>query len=94
MLIVEKERVGEIPVLHMAKQENWNKKRNAAKDRVVPYRNAHELYELLLPVYEHSNDKLSFILDERAEHKVNREGVLKTAEWFEKHLGPYDGQNA
>ncbi|RFU62169.1 prolyl oligopeptidase family serine peptidase [Peribacillus glennii] len=66
---------------------------HGAKDRVVPYRNAWELYEALLPDYKHSNEKLLFMLDERAEHKVSREGVLKTVEWFGTHLAPA-GQNA
>ncbi|PLT33846.1 esterase [Bacillus sp. V5-8f] len=65
---------------------------HGAKDRVVPYRNAWELYQALLPGYQFENDRLSFILDETAEHKVSREGVLKTVEWFETHMSPA-GQN-
>lgn len=61
---------------------------HGAKDGVVPYQNAYELYESLRPEYEHSKDKLSFILDKGADHKVSREGVLQTAEWFAKHLSP------
>ncbi|MDQ0217550.1 esterase [Peribacillus cavernae] len=77
-LSLQREKVAGRPLLF------WH----GAKDPVVPYQNTYELYELLLPVYEHANDRLSFILDERAEHKVSREGVLLTAEWFEKHLKP------
>ncbi|PLS15493.1 esterase [Bacillus sp. M6-12] len=57
-------------------------------DNVVPIQHAFELYESLLPVYEQSKDKLSFISDKRAGHKVSREGVLQTAEWFGKHMSP------
>jgi uncharacterized protein len=61
---------------------------HGAKDPVVPYQNAYEFYESVRTAYEHSKDKLSFILDERAEHKVSRKGVIQTAEWFERHLMP------
>ncbi|RFU68050.1 esterase [Peribacillus saganii] len=65
---------------------------HAENDNVVPIQHAFELYESLLPVYEQSKDKLSFIRDKRAGHKVSREGVLKTAEWFTRHMAP-DVQN-
>jgi uncharacterized protein len=56
------------------------------KDHVVPYSYAYEFYESIRPLYELTPEYLHFITDEKADHKVSREGVLKTVEWFEQHL--------
>ncbi|SFB97122.1 hypothetical protein SAMN05443252_101246 [Bacillus sp. OV322] len=60
---------------------------HGAKDPVVPYKHASDFYESMRPAYAHAKGKLQFILDKQAGHKVSREGVLKTAEWFETFLG-------
>lgn len=54
------------------------------QDSVVPFSYAHQFYESLKPGYD--DDKWSFIIDEKAGHKVSREGVTATVQWFEKHL--------
>ncbi|WP_409304631.1 prolyl oligopeptidase family serine peptidase [Peribacillus sp. SCS-155] len=59
---------------------------HGAKDPIVPSTGAQDFYELIKPDYEQYKDKLSFILDQGAGHKVSREGVLQTAEWFDRHL--------
>lgn len=60
----------------------WHGKR----DKVVPFNLTREFYESILPYYEEQEDHLLFIEDDRADHKVTREGVLRLVEWFEKHL--------
>lgn len=61
---------------------------HGAKDSIVPYTFAYNFYEDMKSTYENDNDKFVFILDEKAGHKVSRPGVLKTVDWFEKHLQP------
>lgn len=56
------------------------------KDPLVPYSFTYQFYESIKPYYENVPEKLVFITDERAGHKVSREGVLKTVEWFETYL--------
>ncbi|WP_064092239.1 prolyl oligopeptidase family serine peptidase [Rossellomorea aquimaris] len=60
----------------------WHGKR----DKVVPFQLTHEFYHSILPYYEDLEDNLLFVEDEKADHKVSREGVIKLVEWFEKHL--------
>lgn len=60
----------------------WHGKR----DKVVPFNLTHEFYQSILPYYESQEDNLLFVEDDKADHKVTREGVLKLVEWFEKHL--------
>lgn len=54
------------------------------QDSVVPFSYAYQFYESLKPQYD--KEKWSFIVDEKAGHKVSLEGVNATVEWFEKHL--------
>ncbi|AXN40170.1 prolyl oligopeptidase family serine peptidase [Peribacillus butanolivorans] len=61
---------------------------HGAKDPVVPYQHAYRFYEGVKAGYNEAHEKIDFILDQKAGHKVSREGVLRTAEWFEKHLRP------
>ncbi|MGE7602014.1 prolyl oligopeptidase family serine peptidase [Peribacillus sp. NPDC097675] len=61
---------------------------HGAKDHVVPYQYAYRFYEEVKSSYNEVDDKIKFILDKRAAHKVSREGVLQTAKWFEQHLLP------
>ena len=59
------------------------------KDPIVPYQYAYRFYEGVKTGYnELDEDKIHFILDRNAGHKVSREGVLQTADWFERHLKP------
>lgn len=61
---------------------------HGAKDPIVPYQHAYRFYEQVKSSYNELDDKIDFILDKRAGHKVSREGLLQTAQWFEKHLQP------
>ncbi|GLB58873.1 alpha/beta fold hydrolase [Cytobacillus sp. NCCP-133] len=56
------------------------------KDSVVPYSYTYRFYENIQPLYRDAHEKLRFISDEQAGHKVSREGVLETVKWFEVHL--------
>lgn len=56
------------------------------KDPVVPYSYTYQFYEKIRPVYADEPEKLHFISDKDADHKVSREGVLQLVEWFEKYL--------
>lgn len=56
------------------------------KDPVVPFQPTYEFYKQIEKDYVDHPDQLQFIVDEQAEHKVSRNGVLKTVEWFKKHL--------
>lgn len=37
-------------------------------------------------MYENEPEKIRFIVDQLADHKVSRAGVLALVEWFEKYL--------
>jgi uncharacterized protein len=60
----------------------WHGKR----DNVVPFSYAYEYYDSIKQYYHQTPQLLEFISDEKADHKVTRDGVFKTVEWFEKHL--------
>ncbi|WP_342664005.1 prolyl oligopeptidase family serine peptidase [Peribacillus kribbensis] len=55
------------------------------KDTVVPYEPAREFYNHMKLKYN-DPEQLLYILDTKAGHKVSREGLLKTAEWFGRYL--------
>lgn len=59
---------------------------HGVKDPVVPFTFSYKFYESILPLYEKESDKIKFIRDERADHKVSREGVLQLVDWFSTHL--------
>ncbi|PLT30410.1 prolyl oligopeptidase family serine peptidase [Peribacillus deserti] len=56
------------------------------KDNVVPFQDAYNFYESMSAEYGNDRDKIAFLLDKNASHKVSREGLLRTQEWFVKHL--------
>jgi uncharacterized protein len=56
------------------------------RDRVVPFENTYEFYEKIYPLYDGIEENIKFISDPKSDHKVSREGLLETVEWFEKHL--------
>lgn len=56
------------------------------QDPIVPFTYTYEFYEEIKPFYQETPEKLAFIVDEQSGHKVSREGLLKTIEWFDKHL--------
>ncbi|BCB03019.1 prolyl oligopeptidase family serine peptidase [Bacillus sp. KH172YL63] len=75
-LSLQPEKLGGRPLMF------WHGKR----DKVVPFNLTREFYDSIVPVYEGQEDHLLFIEDEKADHKVTREGVLRLVEWFEKHI--------
>lgn len=73
--------------LHLDKLQNrpllfWHGK----KDPVVPYANTYHFYETIKPLYKYEPNKLQFITDENAGHKVSNDGVAKTVKWFETYI--------
>jgi len=56
------------------------------QDKVVPYEYSRQFYEEIKKMYKNDSEKLSYISDEKSGHKVSREAMLKTVDWFEKHL--------
>ncbi|WP_026585194.1 alpha/beta fold hydrolase [Bacillus sp. J33] len=75
-LSLQPEKLGGRPLLF------WHGK----KDSVVPFSYTYHFYESILPLYSDAPEKIRFISDEQAGHKVTREGVLETVKWFESHL--------
>lgn len=58
---------------------------HGAKDQVVPHTFAYNFYKTIKATYKDENSFV-FYLDEKADHKVSREGVLQTVDWFVKNL--------
>ncbi len=58
-------------------------------DEVVPFQYTYDFYQQIRPFYKGSEDLLKFIEDPKAGHKVSREGLIETVNWFKYHLA-YD----
>jgi uncharacterized protein len=56
------------------------------KDPIVPYELTHSFYQSVKDHYIKKPENIQFITDEYADHKVTKEGLKATVEWFEKHL--------
>lgn len=56
------------------------------QDTVVPFAPAYQFYESIQSLYGNVPDRLKFISEEKAGHKVSTNGVLETVKWFETHL--------
>ncbi|MGD7009165.1 prolyl oligopeptidase family serine peptidase [Metabacillus sp. 84] len=56
------------------------------KDQVVPFKPTWAFYEELKTAYEAEPEKIKFIRDPNADHKVSREGLLGLVNWFNQHL--------
>jgi uncharacterized protein len=56
------------------------------QDPIVPFSYTYDFYDTIKPLYKEVPEKLHFITDEKSGHKVSREGVLKTIEWFDTYL--------
>jgi len=56
------------------------------KDPIVPYTYAYDFYQKVKENYLEHPDRIRFILDHHAGHKVSREGLLATVNWFEEYL--------
>lgn len=75
-LSAQPEKLNERPLLF------WH----GVKDQTVPYAPAHQFYENVRPLYSSSPERLKFITDQKAGHKVSREGLLATVEWFNEFV--------
>ncbi|WP_174730805.1 prolyl oligopeptidase family serine peptidase [Mesobacillus harenae] len=75
-LTLQPEKLNERPLLF------WH----GQKDPVVPYSFTHQFYQEITGLYKMSPDKLKFISDEKAEHKVSLLGVKSTVDWFVEYL--------
>lgn len=72
---------------HIEKLQNrplmfWHGK----KDQTVPYDPTFHFYNKIKERYNKHPEKLLFLADEKSGHKVSREGLLKTVEWFDTWL--------
>ncbi|WP_010283415.1 esterase [Bacillus timonensis] len=56
------------------------------KDKMVPFNYTYEFFQEIKPLYKGNEKNLSFLADTRADHKVTREGLLASVDWFKKHL--------
>ncbi|WML43355.1 prolyl oligopeptidase family serine peptidase [Neobacillus sp. PS3-40] len=56
------------------------------KDSLVPYPLTYQFFETIKPDYQQNPGNLAFLTDEQAGHKVSREGLIATVEWFKQHL--------
>lgn len=56
------------------------------RDDVVPFAPAYQFYQEIIPLYEKTPERLKFIVDPLADHKVSREGIMALAEWFDRYL--------
>lgn len=56
------------------------------QDHIVPFSYTYDFYEKVKPLYKSTPEKLHFIIDEKSGHKVSREGLLKTVDWFDTFL--------
>jgi fermentation-respiration switch protein FrsA (DUF1100 family) len=57
------------------------------KDQEVPIDSVLGFVKNLKGYYKNKPDNLKLIVDEKADHKVSREGVLATVDWFATHIG-------
>jgi uncharacterized protein len=56
------------------------------KDQTVPYGLAFQFYESYKNTYSSEAQNIHFITDKQADHKVSREGLRATVNWFETNL--------
>jgi len=86
------ELMDKLKILDLSKQPEKLKQRpllfwHGKQDPIVPFSFTYDFYETIQPLYKETPEKLHFITDEKSGHKVSREGVLKTVEWFDTYLG-------
>lgn len=56
------------------------------RDQVVPFAPTYQFYKEIIPLYKNTPDRLKFIVDPLADHKVSSEGTKALVEWFERFL--------
>jgi fermentation-respiration switch protein FrsA (DUF1100 family) len=59
---------------------------HAENDPIVPYTYTYKFYESIQDDYRHIPDRLQFITDKHAGHKVSRAGLKALVQWFERYL--------
>ncbi|MBS4188847.1 prolyl oligopeptidase family serine peptidase [Bacillus sp. FJAT-49705] len=75
-LSLQPQKLGNRPLLF------WHGK----QDSVVPYSPTYHFYESIRPLYQDKPERLKFISEENAGHKVSTAGVMRTIEWFETYV--------
>lgn len=56
------------------------------KDTTVPFEPTYRFYEQLCDAYEAYPERLKFVEDSHAAHKVTREGIIQATSWLAQHL--------
>lgn len=59
---------------------------HGVKDNMVPYQPTYDFYKRIEQLYAEVPERLEFITDKNSGHKVSREGLLKTVDWFERWI--------
>lgn len=59
---------------------------HGVKDNMVPYQPTYDFYKTIQYLYAEAPERLEFITDKNSGHKVSRNGLLKTVDWFERWL--------
>lgn len=85
------ELLGKLKVVDLSKQPEKLEQRpllfwHGKRDPIVPFSYTYDFYETIKPLYKDMPEKLHFITDEKSGHKVSRDGLLKTVEWFDRYL--------
>ncbi|MBO0993657.1 alpha/beta fold hydrolase [Bacillus sp. SD088] len=58
------------------------------QDPIVPFQPTYDFYKKHKEEYTEVPANLQFIIEEKTGHKVSREALLKTVDWFDEHLSP------
>ncbi|MDQ0232281.1 prolyl oligopeptidase family serine peptidase [Metabacillus malikii] len=56
------------------------------RDQVVPFGPTYQFYKEIIPMYADHPERLKFIADAKADHKVSQEGVQALVNWFDRYL--------
>jgi len=59
---------------------------HGVKDNMVPYQPTYDFYKRIQNLYAKVPERLEFITDKNSGHKVSREGLLRTVDWFERWI--------
>ncbi|MBS4172029.1 alpha/beta fold hydrolase [Bacillus sp. FJAT-49736] len=59
---------------------------HGVKDSMVPYQPTYDFYNRVKTFYQQAPERLDFITDRKAGHKVSRKGLLQAVMWFERWL--------
>lgn len=59
---------------------------HGTKDEVVPYAYSRQFYESIQSLYTNVPEQLVYISEENTGHKVSRNAMIKTVDWFQTYL--------